>query len=37
MKKGKLALTGALLALIVVAGGVGVQAARVYGRRARTA
>ena len=37
MKVRKLALTGTLLALILLVSGVGVQAARVYSRRARVA
>ena len=37
MKVQKLALTGTLLALIVLVSGVGVQAARVYSRRAARA
>ena len=37
MKVQKLALTGTLLALIVLVSGVGVRAARVYARRARAA
>ncbi len=36
MKK-KMALTGTLLALVVLVSGVGVQAARVYSRRAKAA
>ena len=36
MKK-KLALTGTLLALVVLLSGVGVQAARVYSRRTKAA
>ncbi len=37
MKVQKLALTGTLLALVVLVSGVGVQAARVYARRAARA
>ncbi len=37
MKVQKLALTGTLLALIVLVSGVGVRAARVYSRRAARA
>ena len=37
MKVRKLALTGTLLALVLLVGGVGVQASRMYARRASAA